>query len=299
MLNFKLGNVISYVPKSGIDMEKAAREFFGKDELNIDEVNREQALFLFYEWLIFDYKLPLGKTIVIDYYFKNPNHLPQNLIDELKQIIETQKYEFFEVEKVKSGVWVEVYGLFNGKKYKVLEKTMSLEIGNQKICFYNRITKVNGDYYFIGSNPLVIPTSHTDRAKKLYLKMEKTPTSPKDTLGFLLKNTKNEQQNEDLRYLKMKNGIEIKRKEIEKEFEKLKEKYHCQTLFKKLTQFVYREAYKDHFADFYKDMTKIGIPEKMIFDSCKFFQDLWNFFPHQSLSGKCPAEKYQEFYGTG
>lgn len=39
--------------------------------------------------------------------------------------------------------------------------------------------------------------------------------SPKDTLGFLLKNTKDEQQNEDLRYLKMKNGIELKRKKTE------------------------------------------------------------------------------------
>lgn len=51
------------------------------------------------------------------------------------------------------------------------------------------------------------------------------------------------------------------------------------------------------FADFYKDLTSIGITEKMIVENTKFFQDFWNYFPHKILGGKCPAEKYKDVYG--
>ncbi len=71
------------------------------------------------------------------------------MMNELKQIIETQTYELFELENTKPREYVNVYALFSGKKYKVLEKTFSLEFKDQKGSFFNRVAKVNGDYYFV------------------------------------------------------------------------------------------------------------------------------------------------------
>ncbi len=298
MLNFRLGKIVSYVRKSGADIEKAADEFFDGIEVKHKLPNAEQISSLFNEWLIFDYKFQTGTSISTDYYVKNPDSLTEDIMGELKQIIETETYELFELEDVKPGEYVIVYSLFGGKRYKVIERTFSQEAVGKKGSFYNRIAKVNGNYYFVGSNPVFLPITHTDRSRKFYLKMDKSVLSPKDALRFLIRQKGDEEMDKDLKYLQTKNGIKLKQTELEKEFTILKKKHKVNISFDKLVTFVYNEAYKDHFADFYKDIIKIGIPEKMIFEENKFFQDLWNFFPHKILSSKCPAEVYKKTYGV-
>lgn len=297
MLNFRLGKIVSYIGKSGADVEKAANDFFNGVEVGPDLPNIEQISSLFNEWLIFDYKLSTGVTISTDYYLKNPDNLSEILMDELKQIIGTQTYQLFELEDSIPGEYVIVYSLFSGKKYKVIEKTFSREIVGRKGSFFNRVANVNGDYYFIGSNPSFLPITYTDRSRKFYLQTDKTVLTPKDALGLLVPKKENEKVNKDEKYLQMKNGIRTKRRKLEKEFSTLKKKSKVNVSFDKLVAFVYKEAYKDHFADFYKDIMRIGIPEKMVFDEYKFFQDLWNFFPHKILGNKCPADLYKEVYG--
>ena len=298
MLNFKLGRIVSYVGKSGADIEKAANEFFTGIDIQKDMPNIGEISSLFNEWLIFDYKLPTETTISTDYYLKNPDNLPEDIMKELKQILETQTYEMFELEDAKPGEYVMVYSLFGGKRYKVIERTFSQEAVGKKGSFYNRIAKVNDDYYFVGSNPVFLPITHTDRSRRFYLETDKTPLSPKDALKLLIPQTADKQINKDLEYLQMKNGIKIKQKELKKEFSVLQKKYKINISFDKLIAFVYNEAYEDHFADFYKDITKIGIHEKIIFEEYKFFQDLWNFFPHKKLGNKCPGELYKKTYGV-
>ena len=83
-MNFKLGSVVSYIGKSGVNIKKAAEEFFGKNEISPDMPGWESISSLFNEWLIFDYKSASGTTIISDYYFKNPDNLPEYLMDELK-----------------------------------------------------------------------------------------------------------------------------------------------------------------------------------------------------------------------
>lgn len=298
MLNFKLRHVVAYIPKSGIDLEKAVREFFGEHELTPEIINQKEINSLFNEWLIFDYKLPSGISIAADYYFKNPDQFSKELMDELKQIIETQTYEFLELEKVQPGEWVEVYGLFSGRRYKVLEKTFSVLVEERQGCFFNRIAYVDGNYYFIGSNPTLLPLAHTDRSKRLYLRMKKQNFTAKDALAFLLPSKENKKEKDDKYYLKIKGGIQMKRKKLKKQFKNLKKKFHFRTSFFALIDFIYNEKYKSHFANYHKDLTKLGISEEIIFNQVKFFQDMWNFFPHKNLNGKCPAEKFKEAYGV-
>ena len=291
-MNFKLGNVVSYIGKSGLDIEKAAKEFFKNTEINPDMPGFVNISALFNEWLVYDCKLPSGRSVISDYYFKNPDRLSDFLIDELKQIIETYIYDLFEVEKTDPGASVTVWGLFTGKRYQVYEKSMSLQIGSRKGCFFNRIARVNKKHYFIGSDPSFIPLTHTDRSRNMLKSGKKESITPKLALPFLIP-----AKSKSKPMLNSKEDIKRLREKLRKQFKKLREKYKVFVSFEMITDFLFRENYKDHFADFYKDLTSIGITEKMIVENTKFFQDFWNYFPHKILDGKCPAEKYKEVYG--
>lgn len=294
MLNIRLGKIVDYAAKNEAVMETAIKEFFDEGNVELPIDYKDQISQLFNEWLTFDFKLPSGLTIIADYYFRNPDNLSQELLTELKQIIETQSYDYFEVENVKAGEWIDVWSLFTGKKYRVYEVSLSISMKGKKGSFYNRIAKINNQYYFVGCNPLVFPMTYTDRSKKFFSTTEgDISLTPKHLLKFLIEKN----QKDDPRLSITKHDIKVKRNKLEKKFEKFVAQYGLKILFKKLTDFLYHESYKSNFADFYKDIVKIGIPEKMIFDHLQFFQDLWNYFPHKKLYGKCPAEKFKEFYG--
>jgi len=294
MLKAQLGKIIKYAILDKRIMKQAFLGFFGNPPIDLPPESKEIIFSLFNEWLTYDFKLPSGASVIAEYYLKNPDNLSEELLDELKQIISTQIYDYFEIEKVNPGKWVEVWGLFSGKEYRVTEITFSIQIGKQKGSFYNRVAKVNGEYFFVGSNPFILPMTHTDRSRKYFSSLEyKEKLSPKAPFEVLL--NQNNQKN-DPRLSITGNKIKIKRKSLEKKFQKLKVKYKLKIDFKALVDFVYNESYRNHFADFNKDILKVGMPEEMMFDNLEFFQDLWNYFPHKKLKGKSPAEKVIEFY---
>lgn len=291
-MNFKLGKVVNYVGRCGINIKEAAKEFFGKKEINPGISAFDNIASLFNEWLIFDYKLPSGSTVISQYYLKNPDSLPDWLMDELKQIIATSVYDLFEVETSNPGIELTVWGLFTGQKYRVLEKSLSLSLGNKRGCFYNRIAKVAGNYYFVGSNPIFYPLVHTDRVRKIFQTNIKEKITPKHALFLLL-----EPKMKPPKPINSTKGIEAKRSRLKKQFDKLKQKYRITGTFTDLEKFLFKENYRHNFADFYKDITAIGITDEMVVENIKFFQDFWNYFPHKKIGGKCPAEKYREVYG--
>lgn len=294
MLNIKLGKIIDYAVKNEKIMEVAVPEFFDSGKSNYSIENEGQVCQLFNEWLIFNFKLPSGLTVINEYYFKNPDNLTPELLLELKQIIETQLYDYFEIEKVKAGQWMDILSLFTGKKYRVYEVMFSIEMEGKKGSFYNRIAKINDKYYFIGGNPLVFSITFTDRSRRFY---QTTKNDVLITPKNLLKLIEEKNQKVDPRLSITKHDIKIKRNELAKKFENFVNQYGLVIKFERLTDFLYHESYKSNYADFYTDIIKIGIPEKMIINNSQFFQDLWNYFPHKKLSDKCPAEKFKEVYG--
>lgn len=54
MLNFKIGNIVSYIGESGIDLSRAAKEFFGTQTVSPHTPNLESVFSLFNEWLAED-----------------------------------------------------------------------------------------------------------------------------------------------------------------------------------------------------------------------------------------------------
>lgn len=295
MLKVQLRKIIDYVSANERVMDKAFLDFFGDLPTSLPPKYKEMIFSLFNEWLIYDFKLSSGTNAITEYYLKNPDNLPEDLLDELKQIISTQIYDYFEIEKTNPGKWVEVWGLFSGKKYKVTEISFSIQIGDQKGSFYNRVAEVNGEYYFVGSNSFILPTTHTNRSRKYYsLLKDKEKLTPKIPFATLLNQSN---QKIDRRLSITGSSIKMKRKNLERKFQKLKIKYNLKIDFQSLVDFVFNESYKDHYADFNKDILTIGMPEEMMFDNLQFFQDLWNYFPHKKLNGKSPAEKFKEVYG--
>ena len=291
-MDFKLGMVVAYIPRSGIDIRKAAGEFFGSHTVSPDLKDSEMISSLFNEWIIFDYKTPAGTTIITEYFLKNPDRLPEGLTDELRQIIQTSVYDLFEVVSAVPGVSVTVIGIFTGKRYIVSERSLSRQVGNQKGTFYNRVTSVGGIYYFVGSSPMFYPMTYTDRMKTMLRKETKERITPKHAAELLLAPAKRSPKKNVTKV-----AIRRKRLSVMRRFVQLKHKYGFSTSFETLANFLYQEHYRGHYADFYTDLENIGIGNNVIVENIRFFEDFWNYFPHRVLGGKCPAEKYQEYYG--
>lgn len=291
-MNFKLGMVVAYIPRSGIDIRKAAGDFFGKHIIDPHVQDSEMISSLFNEWLVFDYKRPTGTTVITEYFLKNPDALSESLMDELRQIIQTSVYDLFEVERAEPGVSITVMGIFTGKRYTVSERSLSRQIGNQKGTFYNRVARIGDVYYFVGSNPAFYPMTYTERMKMMLQEENKESITPKHAVELLLVPAR-----QPLRKNVTKAAIRRKRLSVIKLFAQLKHTYGFSTSFETLADFLYQEDYRGHYADFYTDLENIGIGYNVVVENTRFFEDFWNYFPHKVLGDKCPAEKYQEYYG--
>ena len=93
-----------------------------------------------------------------------------------------------------------------------------------------------------------------------------------------------------------KKELEKKRASLKEQFENLQKDDSLSVSFENIVSFVYNEHYKTNFADFFADLVKLGVPEKMVFSKTDLFNDIWNFFPHKLLNGKSPYEMYKEHY---
>ena len=294
MLQVKLSKIIEYAHQHESVMIKATEEFFGVKPIDLNEENIESISSLFNEWSVFDFKLQSGTTFLTEYYFKNPNELSKDILDELKQMIETQQFEMLEIESLKRGEWIQAYGLYSGKDYRIYEHSASLEIPN-KGMFWGRVAKINGKYLLVGSNPMFIPVTNTQRSKKMYLENKPKSFSPKDVLPFFLPRKKSTLETTIEKDMTPKQ-IEDKRKILKRRFQTLQKQYRFNISFKKVSAFIYNENYKYNFADSITDIIKLGISEKIVSSHISLFQNLWNFLPHKKLQGMSPYEMHRKIY---
>jgi hypothetical protein len=287
MLQVKLNKVVMYATQHESMMRKAVEEFFGITPIDQHMENIEAISGLFNEWLIFDFKMPSGATFIVDYYFRNPDSLPKEQLEELRQIIETQQFEMLELQSIKRGKCLRVYGLYSGKNYTVYEHSGSLA-APEKGTFWGRIARVHDKHILVGSNPMFFSTISTPRSKKLYLANKPDHFSPKDVLPLVLSQRAKSSLN--VKKQMSKKELEKKRASLKEQFEKLQKDNSLSVSFESILSFVYNENYKNNFADFFADLIKLGIPEKIVFFKSDLFNDIWNFFPHKLLNGKSPYE---------
>ena len=288
MLKVRLRKVVDFAYRQGEDfIYSAMDEFFDGEEITPENENLASAFDLFNEWLVFEYQGRSQKTVIADYHDQNPDNLPADLLSELKQIIKTNFFDFLEIEKVKPGQWIKVYALSAGKTYQVFDKKGSLSAPSRG-TFLGRLAKVDGTWQLVGSDTIILPISHSPRFRKIYREQNKDKISCKLALSLLLA-VKSGGSPKPPRRLTAKE-VKNKRKNLEKKFNQITKDNNLKITFTELIDFTYNEAYKDNHADMFADIIKLGIPEEIVFKNAQLFVDIWNFFPHQCLEGKSPAE---------
>lgn len=285
MLKVKLGKAFAFLPQTNIDPNQALMDLLGDVDPTQLSIPEEILQGLSGEWLLFDYKPKNGGTLIKQYYFSDPDKLSTIELSELKQIIETQSLHLFQTYTSSQSPYVFLQSVFTGKKFKVYDSALSKSIDSLQGSFFGRIAKIGKIYYLVGGNPITFPIRHTQRSIKIFAK-EKTPTpSLKDIVKSL---TIPEHKKQKIVNLKQE------RKKLEKRFHRLVAKFQAKATFTEVVEFIYKEKYDHNFADFITDLMKIGIPEAMCIENIDLFQEMWNYFPHQQLGGKCPHELYEK-----
>lgn len=289
MLKIRLGKIVDYAQRDGRQVRQAVNEFFGNEIPGPDHEYFEEMSSLFNEWLVFDFKPDSSRNWLTEYCLKNPDALPSDHLSELEQIIRTQVYDLFEIVSLERGVFMNVYGMFSGKEYKVWERSLSSQVPD-KGSFWNRVANVNGKWMFVGSNPSIIPLTHTPRMKKILLnEKDREPLTAKLALGLYLGKDK-EKEPEHL----PTNDVELfaARSRLEKRYKRSSRKYGFSIPFERVVDFVFQERYRHNHADVFRDIGKLGIPDEAIMGNLGLFQDIWNHFPHKRLKGKSPTELF-------
>lgn len=199
------------------ECKKAFVEVFGPPH-PLPEEYREEIGDLFTEWLMFEFVQSSNTTFIAEYMLRNPDQLPEKELDQLRQIAQTHRYSYFAIAPRRlPGHWIEVEDLFTGKLYRVDEILGSKNLP-QVGSLYARVAQVNGKYYFVGANPILMPITHTERLKRIFRRdFKKIKPSAKDTIQLLLQ--KAEQPQEAIRPpIPTAKEVKNKRKELRRRF---------------------------------------------------------------------------------
>ena len=85
-----------------------------------------------------------------------------------------------------------------------------------------------------------------------------------------------------------------RRSELKKAYLDLSEKHPFLPPFDDFIGRIYLEKRAESFLDILETLFKSDEAKEAIVNNNQLFQDVWNFFPHKILRGKCPAESFQK-----
>ena len=171
------------------EIECAKKEFFNfsKDGIVISINKKYEPYFM--EWLVFDFQLKNGKSLVEDYYDRNPRKRPLYEIQVYRDL-QNNVYGMAEVQKVYPGEGLDLLILHTDKKYYVREHGATFDLKKSNVIFA-RIVKIGNRYEMAGANSFILPIRMDSQTKKYLIDKNKKFT-PKDAVEFINKNNKQE-----------------------------------------------------------------------------------------------------------
>lgn len=173
----KIFNYYYNNPRYQGEIEKAVRDFFNIGEKAAIFAVDGQAEPYFNEWLIFDFKLANGKTLLEDFYERNPYNL--SLIDrQAYKDLMSNEYGAFEVLAVDPGQGLELLSLQSAKKYYVHEFSATFQL-KPGMVFFNRVAKTGDHYELVGSDSISFDVRLGQGARN-YLLNCKDKITPRD-----------------------------------------------------------------------------------------------------------------------
>ena len=149
-------------PDRDVQIQRALDEFFGG---NRPARMSEKQLAFVNEWLVFDFRLAGGLTVLEDYRQRHD----ADFSDEKKKIYldlcATHHYGAFEVAKVYRDEGLDICDVRTGQKFFVQEKllTHNAQKGN---IFLNRVARVGDHWELVGANPAVLPIAKSTKRWK-------------------------------------------------------------------------------------------------------------------------------------
>lgn len=289
---FPLRKVINFAAsKFSKDVDEAYRQFFGS--LPFSEL-KPQWEELFWEWLIFDFKVKNQFTFLEGYILGNPDNFDGDEIIKLKQVEKTQFYSQFEITEIKRGQWILAEDLHSGKIYKIYEKKGSEALSGPGVI-PGRIARYENKWYLVGANSVFFPITYTQRAKKNMRLLKVGNFSPRDIVELL---RAQEQRPAGSINIPTKRKLKIKQESLKKEYERIAKKFNITFFFDDLTDKIYKED-RGNVLDFWKRLEKEGLRLEVLIENTQLFQDIWNYFPHDCLNNLSPIEVFTKLKKKG
>ncbi len=179
-------------PKFEKDIFRALRIFFNQPKLKeVDELEiLEQDKGMLNEWLVFDFKLSNGKTLLEDFYERNPYKLNIVRLQGYKGLQENY-FGIYKVKEVQLGEGLTLENIKTHKVYQVREYSATFSLSEGQV-FSARVGLVGDHYELVGADPSFGPVRLNDELESS-LGEDKKELNPK-TLRDLLFNG-NDSQN--------------------------------------------------------------------------------------------------------
>jgi hypothetical protein len=276
------------------EIERAKKEFFNssKDGIIISIDEKYEPYFM--EWLIFDFRLQNGKSLVEDYYHRNPRKRPLYEMQVYRDLLDNV-YGMAEVQKVCLDEGLDLLMLHTGKKYFVHEHSATFQLKKGNLIFI-RIAKINGQYELASADSFVIPI-HLDSQSKKHLINKDKKFTPKDVIGYL--------SNDDRKSMSMETE-KIDINEIKIDFNNMLNDLGISgmvsaDLVQKWLVNIDFKGRESSLVDILVGLTENWPKEKQLNRLIKLSADLANYSPQKVLNGKTPQEmaKENEFGSKG
>jgi len=162
---------------------QAFHEFFGiavNDCPEPDELP-DRDIAYFSEWLVFDFRLPNGKTLLEYYIERNPDNLSGVELKTYRDLL-TNEYGLWEILEIELGLCMKLRNVQTDQPFEVKEcrGTFGLRKGN---LFYGRVALVEGRWELVTGTTHVWDVRLGGGAKE-YFRKAKDRLSPKDAWRF-------------------------------------------------------------------------------------------------------------------
>ena len=179
VLNFRLRKVIDYArQRPDFDRMRVAEDFFGK-KLTERLLESEIANALFNEWLIFDHKDKTGITPIAESFLKNPDNLSKKQLDQLEQVIKTQRYEVMEIVKIIRGKGLFARLVRTGERFFVDDLAGSHSASVPSL-FFNRLASIEGKWVLVGCDNVSFSRRLSPKEREEFARiLNKEKTTPK------------------------------------------------------------------------------------------------------------------------
>lgn len=168
------------------EISRALDEFFGYrvQETGYLNIENEDVMGLFNEWLVYDFKMTNDRTLLEDFCHNNPLDLPKDELEGYRDLMENT-YGMYEILQVTWHEGMTFRDLQTEKEYWVKEK-MGTEQARKGQIIFARVGKVAEHWEMIGSNGPVLPIK-IGKGVRRYFSEAKDKFTPKKAYEIFYK----------------------------------------------------------------------------------------------------------------